>query len=112
MCFPEYVLFVDEVSNNTCMSEDRQVDGQQCLGTIKGDTMKIASSIKESRWTLLGFTNAKGEPVLCAIIFASETITDEETLGFDIFAKVKGDLSDVKSNYGQKSLSWRSQMYY
>jgi len=112
MCFPEYVLFVDEVSNNTCMSEDRQVDGQQCLGTIKGDTMKIASSIKEARWTLLGFTNAKGEPVLCAIIFASETITDEETLGFDIFAKVKGDLSDVKSNYGQKSLSWRSQMYY
>jgi len=62
--------------------------------------VKFASSIKEACWTLLGFTNAKGKPVLCTIIFASETIIAKETLGFDIFAEVKGDLSDIKSNYG------------
>ena len=101
---PEYVLFVDEVGNNTNMREDGHFGGSKYLGVVKGEEVKINASSTEARWTLLGFTNACGEPILCAIIFAVENFTALERLGLDITAERIGDnpwlarLDDV--NYG------------
>lgn len=81
---PEYILFVDEVGNNTCMNDNGQVGGS-FLVNGKEELVKIAAS--------------NGEPLLCALFFASETITAEEKLGFDVFVDVDGSLSDLPNNY-------------
>lgn len=62
--------------------------------------MKITSCTKEAHWTLLGFTNTKGEPVLCVTIFLLETIITKECLEFVNFSNARIALSGVKSNYG------------
>ena len=44
MKHPEYVLFVDEVGNNTCMKDDGHFGGTKYLGVVKGEDLKLASS--------------------------------------------------------------------
>jgi hypothetical protein len=48
----------------------------------------------------LGFTAATGEPVMCAIIFAAQTLCESWVFGFNASATwIKGD-DDVCSNTG------------
>ena len=82
---PDYILYVDEVGNNTCQKEDGSKGGQKML-VERGSEARTACSTSDAHWTTLGFTAVNGEPVLCVIIFASKTLSVEERLGVDIHA--------------------------
>ena len=101
---PDYVLFVDEVGNNTNMRDDGQIGGTKYLGVVKGQSAKLTSSCADARWTLLGFTNGNGEPILCAIIFASETISAADKLGINVFAPMFEPCDNIKINSGPGKL--------
>jgi hypothetical protein len=99
MKHPEYVLFVDEVGNNTNMKDDGRVGGERLL-KAKGRKAEVTAATSEAHFTVLGFTAANGEPVMFAIIFAASEMTQELQLGVDIRAlMVEGDDS-VAGNYG------------
>jgi hypothetical protein len=99
MKHPDYVLFVDKVGNNTNMKDDGRVGGERLL-KARGQTAEITAATSEAHFTVLGFTAATGEPVMCAIIFAASEMTQELQLGIDILAPmVEGDDS-VRGNYG------------
>jgi len=96
---PDYILHVDEVGNNTCQRDDGHKGGQRYL-VQRGSQPRTACSTSEAHWTTLGFTSASGKPVLCAIIFAAETLSVEDRLGIDIFAEGTGEMFS-KQNYGK-----------
>jgi hypothetical protein len=77
---------VDEVGSNTSQTKDGQVGGQTHLCTVDGRPQNRAAR-KDVHFTVLGFTAATGEPPLCAIIFAAETLKQEWVTGFDPFAE-------------------------
>jgi hypothetical protein len=96
---PDYVLFVDEVGNNTNMKDDGCVGGERLL-KARGQTAEVTAATSEAHFTVLGFTAATGEPVMFAIIFAASEMTQELQLGVDIQAPmVEGDDS-IRGNYG------------
>ena len=86
----DHILYVDEVGNNTCQKDDGHNGGQKFLVQL-GMQSRTACSTSEAHWTTLGFTSGTGKPVLCAIIFAAETLSVEERLGVDIFADCSSD---------------------
>ena len=63
----------------------------------RGCQPRTACSTSDAHWTTLGFTSGTGEPVICAIIFAAETLSVEERLGLDIFADCKDDMFSVQN---------------
>jgi hypothetical protein len=65
---PSYIVFVDEVGSNTSMEGDGHVGGELFI-VGKGETAKQSASKADSHFTVLGFTAATGEPIMCAIIF-------------------------------------------
>ncbi len=83
---PEHLIFVDEVGSNTFQTKDGQVGGQTYLCTADGRPQNRAAT-KDAHFTVLGFTVATGEPLLCAIIFAAKTLKQEWVTGFDPFAE-------------------------
>ena len=90
---PEYMLFVDEVGNNTNMKEDGKFGGKLLLKE-KRQKEKITAATFDSHFTVLGFTDATGEPVMCAIIFPGHDLMSEQHLGVDIqFPMVDGAFS-------------------
>jgi hypothetical protein len=96
---PDYVMFVDEVGNNTNMKDDGRIGGERLLKG-KGQTAEVTAATSDAHFTVLGFTAATGEPVMCAIIFAAGEMTQELQLGVDIRAPlVEGDDS-IRGNYG------------
>jgi hypothetical protein len=62
-------LFVDEVSSNTSQAKDGNV-GVEKFPCISGGRPQILASTKDAHFTVLGFTAANGNPVLCAKTFA------------------------------------------
>ena len=60
---PEYMLFVDEVGNNTNMKDDEKVGGKRLLKE-KRQKANITAANSDARLTFLEFTAATGEPVL------------------------------------------------
>jgi hypothetical protein len=90
---PNYLLFVDEVGSNTDMEGDGHVGGEvMVVGRGEVATQRAASS--DNHFTVLGFTAATGDPVMCAIIFEGDEIRPEVATGLDIFAPVVGDERD------------------
>jgi hypothetical protein len=69
-------LFVDECGSNTSQAKDGQVGGQMYLCSIDGRPQQRAAT-KDAHFTVLGFTAASGEPVMCAIIFAAKSFQEE-----------------------------------
>jgi len=95
---PDHILFVDEVGNNTCQKDDGHKGGQKFL-VERSSQPRTACSTSDAHWTTLGFTSGNGKPVLCAIIFAAETLSVEDRLGIDIFAKCNGQMFS-EENFG------------
>jgi hypothetical protein len=65
---PDKLIFVDEVDSNTCTTKDGHVGGEKFLCEAEARP-QIKAATKDSHFTVLGFTAATGEPVMCAIIF-------------------------------------------
>jgi hypothetical protein len=45
------------------------------------------AATKDAHFTVMGFTVASGDPVMCAIIFAAKVFKDEWRTGVDLFAE-------------------------
>jgi hypothetical protein len=59
------------------------------------------ASTKDAHFTVLGFTAANGNPVLCPIIFASKALEEEWVLGLDPFAACEGEEGDIQGYRGK-----------
>jgi hypothetical protein len=90
---------VDEVGSNTLQSKDGRVRGQNYLCSIDGRPQQCAST-KDAHFTVLGFTAASREPVMCAIIFAGKVMRDDWKTGFDPLVQWIGDPDNIEENTG------------
>ena len=100
---PVMVIFVDEVGGNTSQEGDGAIGGQKKI-VPRGTVPKESAATNTNHFTMLGFTAATGEPVMCALIMKGKTIKADSITGIDIFADVVGKESDkefVKNNTGQ-----------
>jgi hypothetical protein len=61
---------------------------------------QIKAARKESHVTVLGFTAATEEPVMCAIIFAAQVMSKAWVFGFNASATWIGGDDDIRSNTG------------
>jgi hypothetical protein len=96
---PDWLIFVDEVGSNTSQVKDGQVGGQLYLCCVDRRPQQRAAT-KDAHFTVLGFTAASREPLMCAVIFAAKTFRDEWRTGFDQFAEWIGDIDDIVTNSG------------
>lgn len=94
---PNKLLFVDEVGSNTSQAKDGNMGGEKFLVLNKERPLQ-RSACKDSHFTVLGFTTASGEAVMCAIVFAAQELDPGWVLGLDPFAPWVGEENDVKAN--------------
>ena len=99
---PDHILYVDEVGNNTRQKDDGNKGGEKYLA-LRGTQSRKACSISDAHWTTLGFTAGNGQPVLCAIILAGQSLSVEERLEVDLFAPLPNKQSSLfhRENYGR-----------
>jgi hypothetical protein len=57
--------------------------------------------MNDNHFTVLGFTAATGEPMMCAVNAAGKPIRSEIITGLDVFATKAGDEKDPKQ-YGPR----------
>ena len=100
---PEYMIFVDEFGNNTNMKYYGKVGGKRLLRE-KRQKAKITAATSDAHFTVLEFTAANGEPVMCAMIFPGHELMSDQHLGMDIqFPMVDGAFSmHANSGYGKR----------
>ena len=96
---PDKLLFVDEVGSNTCTTKDGHVGGEKFLCPADSRP-QIKAATKDSHFTVLGFTAATGEPVMCAIIFSAKEMCTSWVLGLNASAPWVGDKNDRRANTG------------
>ena len=91
MVYPIYVLFVDETGKNTNMKTDSAVGGRRLV--VPKKSMKVDSgflgSTSDIHFTVLCFTSACGDAVMCAVIFKSEKQESELPLTLPGLTKLK-----------------------
>jgi hypothetical protein len=97
---PDWLLFVDECGSNTSQTKDGQVGGQRFLCSDDRRPQQHAAT-KDAHFTVLGFTAASGEAVMCAVIFAAKSFRHEWRTGFDPFAEWVGEEEATSSNDDQ-----------
>ena len=88
---PEYLLFVDEVGSNTNMTSDKNKGGEQ-FACERGTVPRQQASNTDIHFTVLGFTNAAGQAVLCGIIIGGSTLSADQILGFDVLAGTEDEI--------------------
>ena len=99
MSRPDKLIFVDEVGSNTSTTKDGNVGGEKFL-CEKMARPQIRAATKDSHFTVLGFTAATGEPVMCAIIFAAKELATAWVLGYDASAEWQGKDHEENLNTG------------
>jgi len=92
------VFFVDEVGCNTSQKNDGNNGGQKFL--VEADQRALLrSSFGDCHFTVLGFTNGRGEPVCCVIILAGSEINAKCIMGLQPWANIIGDpMVDIEVN--------------
>ena len=83
------VIFMDEVGGDTSQEGDSAVGGQKKI-VPRGTVPKESAAANTNHFTVLGFTAATGEPVMCTLIMKGKTIKADVITGIDIFADVNG----------------------
>jgi hypothetical protein len=96
---PEWLVFVDEVGSNTSQVKDGAIGGQTYFCWKEGHPQNRAAT-KDAHFTILGFTAANGEPIMCVIIFAAKTMKEEWALGYDPFIDWIRNEQDISENIG------------
>eukprot|EP00549_Striatella_unipunctata_P024001 CAMPEP_0118715736 /NCGR_PEP_ID=MMETSP0800-20121206/27067_1 /TAXON_ID=210618 ORGANISM="Striatella unipunctata, Strain CCMP2910" /NCGR_SAMPLE_ID=MMETSP0800 /ASSEMBLY_ACC=CAM_ASM_000638 /LENGTH=145 /DNA_ID=CAMNT_0006621991 /DNA_START=158 /DNA_END=595 /DNA_ORIENTATION=- len=98
---PDHLIFVDETGKNTSQKDDGKICSQRHL--LETNTkVEQESSTTNRHFTVLGFTAATGEPVICAVIIASAKLAGDVVLGFDLLENIT-DLEEFKQ-------AWRSKV--
>ena len=68
---PDLCLLADEVGCNTCQKGDGHVGGKR-LVCQKGCVPYKVTGKKDKHFTVMGFTNLAGEPILCVILITGK----------------------------------------
>jgi hypothetical protein len=103
---PSWLIVVDEVGSNTLQAKDGNVRGQMFLCMKDGQPQQRAAT-KDAHFTMLGFTSANGEPIMCMIIFTVKTMKDEWSMGFDPFAEWIGEDHEIEKIWVRaKYIQW------
>ena len=103
---PDYVVFVDEVGSNLSQEGDGAVGGERKI-VGRGSVPRESASTNDTHFTVLGFTAATGQPIMCAVIVEGKTLKPEVVTGLDVFATKVGDESDpdfIANNTGDGKL--------
>ncbi len=99
MSRPDELVFVDKVGSNMSTTKDGNVGGEKFL-CEKMARPQIRAATKDSHFTVLGFTAATGEPVMCATIFAAKELGTAWVLGYDTSAEWQGVDHEENLNTG------------
>jgi hypothetical protein len=97
----ERVLFVDEVEENTSQKQDSRIGGRKLIVT-RGTRSQERSSYRDCHFTVLGFTAALGEPMMCAVIVAAKKLTAIEASGFNPLSTGMDEPRTLKEKSGHK----------
>ena len=97
---PEKLIFVDKVGSNTSQTKDGNVGGEKFLCEASARPQHRIGT-KDSHFTVLGFTSASGEPLMCAIIFAAKCMDRAWALGLDPDAEWHGDEKKHNGKWGK-----------
>jgi hypothetical protein len=90
---PDMVVFVDEVGSNTSQEGDGAIGGELKI-CAKGLVPRESATTNNHHFTVLGFTAATGEAIMCAIIVSGKSLKPEVVTGIDVFSEKIGDESD------------------
>ena len=90
---PEMRLDVDKVGANLNQKDDGHIGGQKFMCEV-GAVPQLKVSTKDKHFTLLGFTNLKGEAVMCLLILAGVEQKFEVETGIDMTAPTYGDVKE------------------
>jgi hypothetical protein len=97
---PEYLVFIDEVGDNTSQKNDGNAGGEKFIVDKDKHAIK-KSSYQDSHFTVLGFTLATGEPLCCAIINCSQ-VEDEDVavrMGIQPWSEINGEgVANLEAN--------------
>ena len=96
---PCKMLFIDEVGSNTSTTKGGSVGGEKFLCHVSARP-QIRAATKDSHFTVLGFTAATGEPLMCAVIFSAKSSCEEWMVGFNASAPWIGADDNVDGNTG------------
>jgi len=94
------LLFVDEFGSNTSQAKDGHCGGEKVLVPTKLQ-LQIYSTTKDSHFTVLGFTAASSEPVMCTITFAVKDLDPAWVMGLDPFCLWAAHDDDIEENMGK-----------
>jgi hypothetical protein len=96
----ETVLFVDETGKNTSQKADGQIGGQRYIVAVDGDAVGSLGYTTDIHFTVLCFTAATGQPVMCAVILKSEKEVKDIPLswrhGIDITKNLKYGENEIE----------------
>jgi hypothetical protein len=84
------VYFVDEVGSNTSQRRDGNVGGQKFV-VHEAQQALLRSFYADTHLTVMGFTNAHGDPVCYVIIIACSEITVKHVIILQPWADFIGD---------------------
>ena len=97
---PDYLVFVDEVGDNTSQRNDGNAGGEKFI--VDKDKRAVKkSSYQDSHFTVLGFTLATGEPLCCAIVYSSqvEDVDVAIRMGIQPWCEINGEgVADLEAN--------------
>ena len=108
---PKNILFVDETGKNTNMKTDGGVGGRRLVvpANAIGNSSGSLGSTTDIHFTVLCFTCAAGEAVMCAIIFKSEKKVSELPLTWKFGIDIRRDVltgtnerDSIMLNYGEE----------
>jgi hypothetical protein len=86
------------VGDNTSQQNDGNAGGQKFV-VASGQRALVRSSYQDTHFTVLGFTNALGEAVCCAIILCGQEVEAKNVMGFRPWAEKIGNPEiDMEAN--------------
>jgi hypothetical protein len=97
---PNYILYVDEVGDNTSQINYGNVGGAKIL-VAADERALIWSSYSDTHFTVLGFTAGNGNPVCCVIILAGSELKANHVMGLQPWVEAHGDVTvNLEENSG------------
>jgi hypothetical protein len=98
---PDKLIFVDEVGSNTSQANNRNMGSEKLLCIGSNHSQEFVNT-KDAHFTMLGFTMASGEAVMCCIIFAASQLDSLWAQGFNPLATWEGKEFDMEEKTSEK----------
>ena len=100
--YPEDVLVADELGGNLSQKGDGNLGGEKLMCEA-GTVPRQRSCTNDRHFTVLGFTNLLGEPVMCCVIIKGVNRNTAVETGLDFTKQLfeGSDIDFIRFNYGE-----------